>query len=631
MNGKIAFIALFLTILSVFASPSSALNPKFKKYYFLPSVIKTSNAELSNIIVDYYKEQYISKNKKKCPYIDADGSTINCFSNPDIQWSKWQLVFDSKDKERLYKSSFSSNNSSIYLQISEHSWRGDIHEVYMVRDDEEQGFTRNFPDNKESFYSYGFVWSNIFRFGNELFFLEHSDLSSSLHSASKLYKINADSSVTEAASFKISEHIYDIAADNKFPAFISFWRTMHNIFGTGTESQLAAGTMRAHDRARLIGHNSSKKAIIAPWDVSAAKDGYHIYNNRLLQYVKDWGLWEAWNYREYLTLLNHIPAAELELCQLYHKEYGLNKDDATRLAKQNIESVIASYIIVPNTYPEFRENAILDLRKKVTLGEYKKSFLNEKTDAKLSYDYSEESGAEKLATFAIDNMQNLKSLIEKHGYNNLTNAFSKTLLMYAAHMNNYGAVKFLVDRGVNVNDKTQGNKRYLSHMDLPNNLERTALTYALENSSIEVIAELIENGAEYKADYVSYLKNNPRFSDSDKKLSIKELIQKNRNEGGFFKASFNCEKATSKIEKAVCSDKTLAIYDRELGRAYLRLLELSQFKSFDKREQIRWWKERNKECQKLDGQELKQCLIHSTRARVRYMHNRINTAPAKDI
>lgn len=81
-----------------------------------------------------------------------------------------------------------------------------------------------------------------------------------------------------------------------------------------------------------------------------------------------------------------------------------------------------------------------------------------------------------------------------------------------------------------------------------------------------------------------------------------------------FAASFDCSKASTPIEKAICSDPVLSRLDSDLGAAYISLkksLSEAQFNQLQK-EQRQWLSQRNTECQSADTD----CLIRLMRSRL---------------
>ena len=93
-------------------------------------------------------------------------------------------------------------------------------------------------------------------------------------------------------------------------------------------------------------------------------------------------------------------------------------------------------------------------------------------------------------------------------------------------------------------------------------------------------------------------------------------------------ASFDCRKASTKIEKAICVDETLSNLDYQLSETYMDLKVLvarnkvSQYNinslmHFFIQTQRKWVKNRNKSCKKYETDELKSCLLDHYSHRVK--------------
>jgi len=92
-------------------------------------------------------------------------------------------------------------------------------------------------------------------------------------------------------------------------------------------------------------------------------------------------------------------------------------------------------------------------------------------------------------------------------------------------------------------------------------------------------------------------------------------------------ASFECKKASTDIEKRICSDTNLSALDEKLAKVYKKVLtlsiqnRLSKYEgssnyNFFKQTQKKWLKARNKNCSKYKGDEQKECLLNYYTARI---------------
>lgn len=85
-----------------------------------------------------------------------------------------------------------------------------------------------------------------------------------------------------------------------------------------------------------------------------------------------------------------------------------------------------------------------------------------------------------------------------------------------------------------------------------------------------------------------------------------------------YAASFDCSKASTKIEKTICSNNQLSTLDNELSKYFINLKSQLDHKDFKilLREQRKWIKDRNRTCENRRGME--RCLTST-------YENRINT------
>jgi uncharacterized protein YecT (DUF1311 family) len=80
--------------------------------------------------------------------------------------------------------------------------------------------------------------------------------------------------------------------------------------------------------------------------------------------------------------------------------------------------------------------------------------------------------------------------------------------------------------------------------------------------------------------------------------------------------SFNCARATTAIEQAICSDSTLAQWDAHMGQLYRQALAIQNSSPALKGDQSRWLALRNSNCSGINFTETKSCVLEMTKARV---------------
>lgn len=94
-------------------------------------------------------------------------------------------------------------------------------------------------------------------------------------------------------------------------------------------------------------------------------------------------------------------------------------------------------------------------------------------------------------------------------------------------------------------------------------------------------------------------------------------------------ASFNCEKAATAIEKAICGNNALSDLDAEVGNAYKILrsgLSAEQAEQL-KREQTRWLQQRNADCANADAA----CLSAMYQARLAELQSRLSASSEETV
>ncbi|MBF0098188.1 MAG: hypothetical protein HQM04_14910 [Magnetococcales bacterium] len=83
------------------------------------------------------------------------------------------------------------------------------------------------------------------------------------------------------------------------------------------------------------------------------------------------------------------------------------------------------------------------------------------------------------------------------------------------------------------------------------------------------------------------------------------------------KASFDCSKAVSSVEKMICSDGELAGLDEQLGRLYKQSLHQGKDKEVQKEQQIQWLRQVRNKCSTVV------CLNDAYRSRIRALHDAV--------
>ncbi len=207
----------------------------------------------------------------------------------------------------------------------------------------------------------------------------------------------------------------------------------------------------------------------------------------------------------------------------------------------------------------------------------------------------------------------------------------KTPLMYAAHMNNYGAVAALLEfSDVNASFTPARRCEYVLRGG------RTALFYALENASAPVQALLVQAGADLNAKDAQgngaafYLSKNPYASPEDKARALEYLQGLKDLDLSGVRAAFEfCRPEQTAANRAFCKDSTLANYKQSM------LILLEKIQGLNQKYLINYtqdlWEQRvQKTCNALGGDEKRLCFVRHYRNR-NYLLEQIVSAPPHSI
>jgi len=575
---------------------------KFQKSISTPSVVYSKNKKLSDIIELEYKKVFMSTKEDMFPEELFNNGNID-----ELSWDKLEIsdVYQGKkvylsdayfvselDFEGKKKIIFRVDDYDVWLSSR---YLGEKYKTYITKDfveDKEkiidvfkefmqkrsqkteefkQLFSSLAPYSDECSFGCAYTKHQIFNFENNYYFLYRrvdTVMRKEVYDNHVLHLLNPDGTSQSIAEFEVypkQQEKIDL------PMMKALGKCLFNIYGERDN----AGTTMAYEY-RLGSYEEVLEQIKnKPWIVVNKKPYKRCdnYENDPEPFLENWSYMDHWNYREYGALQYHIKSTKYELENFYKNNYGLNEIDAEKTADCSTKSLIQTLI---------------------------------RTSGAISY--------------SKDSIDTLKT------------DFNKTSLMYSAHMNNYERTKKLLQSGENINAKTTvayRSKRKMWHGKAMI-YNRTPLMYAAENSSIEIIKLLVENGADVSAvdtedrTISDYLKLNPYLTDEDKLLSISHLIEKYSQDNKLFKPSFDCKRANTKIEKRICENKSLAIYDRELSNTYMKLKEISSDRDYDRRDMLAWQRERQKDCGKLTSNNLDTCLIEKYRAKTRYLLQRFN-------
>ena len=597
-------------------------------YFFLPQVIESKNVKLSNIIKELYIKKFLSDDSSSTiSKLNIDSGNVefnNDFKHKEIKWLNWELLNDLGDGAYLIYRDITFKDGvekRLVYHTRWHSWRGKIYTGYIINKGEDILKTNYYENSEKFFYpsnglSAGGSWSwwinNVFEYEGNYYYITEFDNFNKNSGIRYIVKINSDGSLEVVAKLKVYMSLNEILAQKYFSIYKAYLLSLDNIMG---EEPPASGTLHSHTRAVMAGDYGATMAILRPWVlIDEQTEGKYTDLKKFLKWCAYGGIWKL---REYQTFNYHLNLTAKELKKFYINSYSIDAKQAEIMGKNAVWDVINSYMVISS---HFKRN-------------YTKEDIENSNNGKLakgiSVNWDEVKDDYQLASLVIDSVENIEGIHRCFAKEKLNTRFNKNLLMYAAHMNNYKAVIKLIDLGYSVNDKTI---KAQSWIKTPFVYKRTALMYAAENASIEIIRKLINEGAKIDAvdskgrriDY--YLSKNPRFTKTEKQMGLNQLIKKYEDSNQIFKPSFDPKKASTKIEKEISNNKTLSIYDREMGKAYRKLIALSNQPELVRKNQLNWLKIRNKIAKQADSKH-KFIIVLSRliRARTRYFYQRIQS------
>jgi len=202
------------------------------------------------------------------------------------------------------------------------------------------------------------------------------------------------------------------------------------------------------------------RAAVRPWATSsvgtrfAANDRSYKYDQRLLQFLKDWSYTDVWNFREYQTFQHHISPAKQALVRYYSDNFGLPPAVSQRRAETVFQELTAAHFLIPNNYDVgassftyFLEYSASLLQRGVILGDLEAVLANIPTD-------KEELNRGRYLLDAVEYPVILKAILNAGADIDTSNDFGKSALMVAAHMNRPDSVRLLLQAGADPNLET---------------------------------------------------------------------------------------------------------------------------------------------------------------------------------
>lgn len=590
---------------------------------FQPQIISGAEHGVCEVVRQHYEHLFNSDNLK----------TQGITTTDDVHVPEFEVTGNDETRKYFYTAevNFYGQKKVMLFYQRPFNWRGNAHSGYLLLKQDVEQVKETLIDTGQSPNHYFFPcrgdiqdykehWSWWF---NKPFqhqerwysFEEYGDFHRD-DGLRKVYLIDENMTSKEVCNIKIFKSFDEDVAE--LPVFAAYKKS--------TEAMLVSpgdcGTSTPEVHAKWRGRYFASLAAIRPWALKLTwqHDDYQWNQNKYesqAKHLHNWQFTDVWSQREYAVYENLKLDAERELTQYYTEKFSYKPDRASRLANDVIKGLPSSYYslaVFNNEDKDFTGFAEMLNGTFDGWGSVKEL---------MALKYGEQMDIAAL-TLMIDTPELYENLPKEYHPDNIKTFYGKNLLMFAAHMNNYDAVEYLLSKGWAVNAVTKLTEQSFCRPVLQR-VNRSALTYAAENASVYLMQRLIDAGADITVkdsqgnglDF--YLQRNPRLSDDEKSLSFKALL-KRYNGKGKPRPSFNCDVKLNVIESAICDNEGLAIYDQELNSQYQSLRGIPSVAAMLPKSQIAWLRRRNSECMVFsEEQKLNGCIARLTRARIRYL------------
>lgn len=499
------------------------------------------------------------------------------FTHKDVSWLEWLPV---PNMEHSFKWGGTSTNvtavgsikppsgKSFVFQANTIGWRGPFHRVWLIEDEKLSTILKSTPSDSNEVPIEGVGAKLIFPYQERSF----------RHNLTNVFKFKDDFyTVTEEQVAKVTtgipEIVCQVGLDSEFTS-----AQLNALEKAANSALMTEGVTHISMYYGSMGNpHRFVEAIKKPWLIQIAEKGKCLANetvnncekNRRVEAVLEtFAELDPWSFREIQAIRHHMDGARLVLSQYYVNELKLDEETSIGMATQ----------------------AMYDfLEKTVFLHPFIRNGVDKVKVASNSYTLDKPNGT-----------------IE-------VNWFKKNNLMWAAHFNDYDAVIRLLSEGASLLNVTNTNDDYASVQFL----NRSALTYAVENGTTPLIQALINAGADInikdsKGQTIdSYFKKNKNLDVTWDELTSLPTVS--------IKASFDCKLARSKQEKAICNSEGLSHYDQQLGLLYKKIRDSKRYPEI-KTLQRAWLKSLRTECSGV-GIELTNCMKEKYRARIKYFTN----------
>ena len=295
-----------------------------------------------------------------------------------------------------------------------------------------------------------------------------------------------------------------------------------------TGEDCGGGTLHSLARLKLLIEGIPSRVLLRPWAMTTEPYNSKSTVDLWLNHWSEQDISQAITYEE---LLAARLEARRELQLWYQSAFGFDTQAAANASAFAVDWLLRGHFKFPRrSNPTGHEtDSLYALKRAILSGANLDRISNELEKAEASNASSQDILSEVLPN-ALALPLVLDYLIAEGAELDHGNAFNKTALMFAAHFDLLEAAEILLDAGADPNRQTRMLGYSCPYIILVG--ERTALFYAAEKASADMIRLLIERGAEVTAvdsrgfGALQYLELNEALSPRERE-ELKALLRPN--------------------------------------------------------------------------------------------------------
>ena len=302
----------------------------------------------------------------------------------------------------------------------------------------------------------------------------------------RAYRIAGPASVELACEVTLRP---DKIWNNEDPAVQRAWQSLEALrraYGSVSQHSGSCGSLRAHERRYSYLEQSMQEALYRPWAADESRSAASIDS-----WLEDWALGGIAEYRARQRYLDQAGRTTEDIAHFYQQRFAWSEAQGREQAAGVIHDVLDHGFAFSSSYgPTGSEQPL----RRAILEHQPLEIIEQQAPGELSGEPEELGFAyDSVLNVAIEYPEALQYLLSKGLDPNVTNAFGKTPLMYAAQFNQLESARILLAAGADPNAST-----YLPEDECYYTLNTSGMTplhYAVRYASAPMIMTLIAHGA----------------------------------------------------------------------------------------------------------------------------------------